>query len=108
MWRVKMKHLKNTTLISAFLLLFGTAFIVQCDRSSEMDRTNDNQYEQTDTLENQGTQGTQGDQGDMRQDQQNQTDTLQNRGNREMDQNQQNQGRRDTLGTQTQSDTLDN
>lgn len=105
MWRVKMKHLKNTTLISAFLLLFGTAFIVQCDRSSEMDRTNDNQYEQTDTLENQGTQG---DQGDMRQDQQNQTDTLQNRGNREMDQNQQNQGRRDTLGTQTQSDTLDN
>lgn len=96
MWRVKMKQLKNTTMITVFLLLFGTAFIVQCDRSSEMDRTNDEQYEQTDTLENQE---------DMRQDQQNQTDTLQNRGNQEL---QQDQTQRDTLGTQSQSDTLDN
>lgn len=94
MWRVKMKHLKNTTFISVFLLLFGTAFIIQCDRSSEMDRTNDDQYEQSDTLR---------DEGDMQQDQQNQTDTLQNRGDREM---QQDQSRQDTIGTQSQSDTL--
>jgi len=47
-----MKHIKSTSVLFSFLLLFGTVFIVQCDRDTQQaDRGDQYQSEQEITVE---------------------------------------------------------